>query len=642
MKYASRVSVVAKLIAALTIGLGLGAGVVLLVTKLTLEPESISPASPVIETSPPAPTATRPHSPSSQAKSLADIQSLPSDFERSAALYTRLQSADADTLPILLDEADDLTDPGRVKQVIYSRYVQLDPRAALDRLRDEERDQQTLIRTTVSMVASVDLDAALAFLDTFDTPLQSVRDILGLDGLSDARKEEVAKRFGLEPHLRRLQGISLAKNDPAGAWQTALAIEENGERLEMMHSVANTWFETDPPAALSALASVDARHTGSWKAQLLRRWVNQDPDAALQWAIEQPGSDQRDPLRLVAGVVARHSPREMFELAETLEPPRRDMVAEMVLHAWGRTDPLAALDGLAVIDSAQLRNRVAASIIRSWANDDPRAAFDWVRTEAPSPMRSSLLSSTLGNLGKSDPLRALSLADELDGTVRSTAIEQVLRVWGKEDPRSAAAWLDASQDTTPTAVSAVARHYAEVDAEAAFEWVQGQSVEAQRRAVTTVVGRIAAGSPESALRLVNRIRDSQAKLAAEYQVIKTWADTDPRAAVRAIARMDNSLSQHLYQNTFRSWSLNDPEGATAFLDHIPPSDRDYAILGMLQPRTYGVADLERLFDRMTDDEMRRRAAGILFARLREVDPKRAERFRKLSGATEHQPITVQR
>ena len=101
----------------------------------------------------------------------------------------------------------------------------------------------------------------------------------------------------------------------------------------MMHSVANTWFETDPSAALSALASVDTQQTGSWKAQLLRRWVNQDPDAALQWAIEQPGSDQRDPLRLVAGVVARHSPQAMFELAETLEPGRRDMVAEMVLHA---------------------------------------------------------------------------------------------------------------------------------------------------------------------------------------------------------------------------------------------------------------------------------------------------------------------
>ncbi|MDE0178140.1 MAG: hypothetical protein OXP36_06045 [Gammaproteobacteria bacterium] len=632
----------AKLIVAFVIGLGLGAGVVVLVMNLTGAPEPLSPAPPTIETSPNAASATRPQAPSSQPKSLAAIQSLPSEFERSTALYTRLQSADMGTLEILLDEAEELTDPGRFKEVIYSRYVQLDPRAALDRLRGEEGDQQTLVRTTVSAVASLDLDAALAFLDTFDKPLQSVRDILGLDGLSDARKEEVATRFGLEPHLRRLQGISLAKSDAAGAWQTALAIEKNAERLEMMHSVANTWFETDPSAALSALASVDTQQTGSWKAQLLRRWVNQDPDAALQWAIEQPGSDQRDPLRLVAGVVARHSPQAMFELAETLEPGRRDMVAEMVLHAWGRADPVAALDGLAVIDSAQLRNRVAASIVRSWANDDPRAAFDWVRTEAPSPMRSSMLSSTLGNLGKSDPLRALSLADELDGTVRSTAIEQVLRVWGREDPRSAAAWLDSSQDTTPTAVSAVARHYAEVDAEAAFEWVQDQSVEAQRRAVTTVVGRIAAGSPESALRLVNRIRDSQAKLAAEYQVIKTWADTDPRAAVRAIARMDDSPSQHLYQSTFRSWSLNDPEGATAFLDHIPPSDRDHAILGMLQPMTYGSADLERLFDRMTDDEMRRRAAGVLFARLREVDPKRAERFRELSGATEHRSINVRR
>ena len=196
------VSDVAKLIAAFCIGLGLGAGLVIaLVTNPMGEPESKSPASPIIETSPTAPTAVRPLARKSQPRSLAEIQSLSSEFERNAALYTRLQSTDVVTLDILLDEAEELADAGRVKEVIYSRYVQLDPRAALDRLRGEERDQQTLVRTTVSAVASLDLDAALAFLDTFDQPLQSVRNILDLAGLSDARKEEVAKRFGLETIL---------------------------------------------------------------------------------------------------------------------------------------------------------------------------------------------------------------------------------------------------------------------------------------------------------------------------------------------------------------------------------------------------------------------------------------------------------
>ena len=213
----------AKLIAALIVGLGLGAGVVVLVMGRTEGSESISPTPRTIETSPDVPMATRPQASASQAKSLADIQSLPSEFERTAALYARLQSADVDTLETLLDEAKDLTDPRPVKPAIYSRYVQLDARAALDRVGDE-RDQPQLIRTTVSAVGSIDLDAALAFVDTLDQPLQvqSARNILDLAGLSDARKAEIAKRFALEPYFRHLQASSEAKNDPTRAWQPGI------------------------------------------------------------------------------------------------------------------------------------------------------------------------------------------------------------------------------------------------------------------------------------------------------------------------------------------------------------------------------------------------------------------------------------
>ena len=622
----------ARLIAAFIIGLGLGAGIVVLVTKPAVEPESTSPAFPVIE-SPTDATATRPQA--SQAMPLADIQSLPSEFERRSALYARLQSTDVGTLEILLDEVDDLSNPGRFKHILYSRYLQLDPRAALRRLGEEDRDQQVLIPTTVWAAASLDLDAALAFVDTLDGAVRnrSARNILDLDGLSDAKKEEIAKRFGLEAYLWEFRATSQARTDPAGAWQTALAIEEDGGRRQALHIVAEIWLETDPPAALSALASIEYRETGSWQNSLLRRWAYQDPDAALEWAIAQPGSGQRDPLRLVAGVVAVHSPQEMFELAETLEPARRNVVAEGVLHAWALSDPAAALEALvAMAGTANLGERVGGSIVGAWAETDPRAAFEWVRDREPSAMRTSMLSSTLSGLARSDPLRALSFADELEGVSRSTAIEQVLRFWGREDPRGAASWLDSSEETMPFAASVVARHYADVDPEEAFEWLQDQPVEAQRRAVAAVVRRSAAESPESALRMIDRIRDPSARQTAGSEVLSAWAASDPRAAIRAIPRMDAAMGPDLYQTAFRVWSRSDPDAATAFLDQVPSSNRDSAIQGVLKRTAFRDADLaERLYDRLASEEARRQAAMTLYVSLREVDPKRAERYLELSG-----------
>lgn len=587
--------------------------------------------------------ATRPQASASQAKSLADIQSLPSEFERTAALYARLQSADVDALETLLDEAKDLTDPRPVKPAIYSRYVQLDARAALDRVGDE-RDQPQLIRTTVSAVGSIDLDAALAFVDTLDQPLQvqSARNILDLAGLSDARKAEIAKRFALEPYFRHLQASSEAKNDPTRAWQTALAVEKDDERREMLWSVADTWFETDPSAALSAVTSLDPADRSHWETELLHRWVSKDPDAALEWVLAQPASGKGDLLEYVAGRIADRSPQEMFELVETLDPPRRKMVAEVVLHTWGRTDPAAALDALAAMaNAARLGETVGVSIVRSWAKNDPRAAFEWVRAQEPSMARSMMLATTLVHVGTSDPVRALTLADELDGLARLQAIDGVLDTWGEEDPLAAAAWLDASEDKTTGAVSVVASRYAEADPEGAFEWLLDQSVEAQRHAFPTVVRQMAGQSPDSVVRLIDHIADSNAKLAAGFQLMSTWVETDPPGAVRGIARLDDSVGQPLYAFAFQRWSSFDPESARAFLERIPSSHRDGAIQGMMQQAALSDLDLaEQLFERLKGDESRRAAAATLFHALHEVDPERAEPYRELSGMDDDQRISI--
>lgn len=615
-----RVSVVAKLIAALIVGLGVGAGAVLLVAELTEPDESISPAGQTLERPAATLTTTRTPTDDSQPRSsLADIQALPSEFERNAALYARLQSAGVGTVEALLDEAEDLATPRRVKQVIYSRYVRLDPSAALDRLRHEEADQ--LIRTTVSTVAGLDLDAALAFIDTLDEPLQarSARNILDLDGLSEARKEDIADRFGLQPYLRRRQATRQAESDPAGAWQSALAIAKGDERREIVRNVAETWFEIDPLAALSAVASLDAADRRALQSTLVHRWASQDPDAALQWALVQPGSNRGfDALREVAGEIAEHSPREMFELAEALDPPRRNRVAREVLYAWGGSDPVAALEALMAMKNAgHLPEMVGVSVVNAWAREDAGGAFEWVRGQTPSSARSSMLAVTLAHLGESDPERALTLAEELDGVARLLAIDRVLEVWGEESPRAAAAWLDERLEDLP--------------------------IEAQRQVLPTVVRRLADESPDSALRLIEGIRDSDAKQAAGFQLIATWVETDPQAAVRAIARLDDSMSQTLYQFAFQSWSRFDPESATKFLDQIPSSQRDGAIQGVVQQTASSDPDLaEQLFERLQGDEARRRAAVDLFRRLSEVDPKRAERYRELSGATEHRRINIYR
>ena len=619
-------------------GLAIGAGAVLLITRDEVEDERL-PTSGTGEISPPMPATAPNAAPGLPAVSLAEIQELPSQFDRIAALYDLLRSADVRAVEDLLEEVKALpNEGGSLRSVIYSRYVQLAPRAAATRLLAEGGDRPVGLMPALAAWASDDLDAALGFVDTLEPRLRSQAAMFIIsqgEGLSDSRKEQIAQRFSVEPYLGQMRASAEARTDPASAWRNALSMEEGETRTRALWGIAYTWFDEDPAAALSALDSLAERDTrNSWQQTLLRRWVGTDREAAWDWALGQPRSAKRATLLAqVAAAVAEDSPSEMLEIAGTLDPEERRSIAQRVLGVWARTDPSAALAALEEMADPQLTQAVQHSLISSWTQSDPRAAFEWVLAQPPSSGQSSLLATTLGAYATSDPERALALASNLDGGHRSRAIETVIRQWAREDPLAAAAWLDSSSDKTPAAVSAVVGGYTKLDPEAAFEWLMDQSTGAQRQSASMIVRAIAAKSPEAARRLIGRIGDRETRQIAGSELMFAWVETDPRAAVRAIARMEDDLSQQLYQSAFQSWSGFDREGATAFLNQIPAASRDWAINGILTRALFGgdTAFAERMYNRLAGDVARKQAATTMYFFLTRTDPERAERYREMSG-----------
>ena len=253
--------------------------------------------------------------------------------------------------------------------------------------------------------------------------------------------------------------------------------------------------------------------------------------------------------------------------------------------------------------------------------------------QPPSGLRSSLVQATLSQYANADPERALALAGSLDGGYRSNVVARIVQTWAREDPRAAAAWLDSSTDKTPDAISYIAWGYAEEDPEAAFDWLMDQSAEAQGRSVWPVIREIAARSPQTTLRLIERIDDVSVRQTAGRALMSTWVETDPRAAVRAIARMDEAFSQDLYREVFGNWSHFDRSGAVGSLNRIPASHRDAAIQGMLH-RALNAGDIafaERMYDRFASEESRKSAATNMYFFISRTDPKRAARYGELAG-----------
>ena len=627
-----------KWIGAIALGVAIGASAVLAVQR-ALETDALparpAPAPPnprsVLEPVSATPT------PNLERFSLAEIQELPGDFERSAALHDHLRNADADMIEALLDEASAL-EQHWPKAILYSRYVDLAPRAAVEDMLTRDRGRSGRTRGLSALVAwaARDLDGTLAFVDTLGESMrtQAAKKILDeTDGLSQARKSEIARRFAVESHLASIHAVAEAATNPSIAWQRALALEPGEPQDAALRQIASRWFDKDPPTALAAVATApNPRRRRSWQRDLLGRWVGIDRRAALEWVLAQPPSETRRYLVAhVSALAARTSTHDMLEFAATLEPKDRRAVVERVLETWARSDPKAAIDALGEMADPQLTQMVEWSLVHAWARSDPVPALEWARARPVSTDRSQMLASILGNMAESDPRQAAALASDLEANPRSMALHTILSRWARDDPRAAIAWLDASPHKTPDAVNAVIGIYARHDLKGAVNWLRTQTPEAQQRAAPSITSHAADEPPEAALRLIERLDDPQARLMAGSRLISRWAREDPRTAIRAISRMEEPARPGIYQSAFSQWAEFDPDAATAHLGRIPPASRDAATHGVLQATLFAgdIDAAERLFERIGDEELRRAAATTMYMRLSD-DPDRAARYRELS------------
>ena len=586
--------------------------------------------------------------PSSQHTTLAEITAMPSDFEQTAALYAMLRAADEATLQRLLEEAEDLR-PRRervaAKSIIYARYAELDPLAAVERVLAQERDKHEMLDRVFTAWGKHDLEAAVAHAQTIQGPLRQAAASAALavgEHLDPARRQALAATFSLQDTFALMDTMAQLDGDPAVAWRNALATESAQTRSQQLFQIGTAWVEQDPAAALAAAMELPpGGMVGGVLPYLIERWAAQNSDEALAWVLAQPESrGQAEMLGALAGAIAQHAPQEALALAETLDGAARRQVAEAALQAWAQTDAQAAMNALEEFDDLRLANDAKFSILAQWSAADPRAAFEWALTQKTSMDNMHLAAMPLQQLAMSDPAEALRLAEELDGMRKQAALAGIVSTWADSDPHAAAAWLESASGDMSQAVSAVAYAFAQRSPSEAFEWVSTLPKESQQMALHSLVSATASQSPEQAVSLIGTIRDAELRDEATMTLVMGWSQSAPREAAQWVARRAAAEQRPaLYHQVFHSWGFHDRDGAQAELRKLRRQDeRDWAALGLVTSAAFDDADFaERVYDRIRGEEQKRAAAQALYHGLLQVDRDRAERFRKEADIEELPP-----
>ena len=501
-----------------------------------------------------------------------DIQRLANDLDEPLPAPNG-GAADVAALERLLDESNSLppAERQRIQFTAYLRYAALDPPAAVDRLLAAGDANDVLLAVAFAAWAMQDADAAQRRVESLD--------LMQRDWASAA-----------------VWSVSSAHEDPRRAWQQALASKPGRARSEALQFIAHQWADAAPVDALAAINALpESQDKTVMRLTVLFEWADEDPDAAYQWARQQPVLDLVPTLLML---MADDSPLKAIELAMT-DAKDRDMAVTQVIGAW--------------------------------AEDDPRAAFEWILSNQSSLQDVALAAKPLRRIAETAPRQALALAERLDKTARRLATSAILEQWAASDAPAAAAWLDSSRgESDGKRVATIAAAYAQQRGEEAFDWVLAQAPEHRGDAMAKVTRELAKGSAQRTLDLVRRIDDPQLYAAAVGSIVSAWATEDPRAARRWIAaNADDGERNALYARLYTGWALVDQaEAAANALRHGNRSERDAALAATATSVARQNPDLaERLYAEIQGDKQRRQAARYLAFWWRETDPERAERYR---------------
>ena len=577
---------------------------------------------------------------------LHEIMRLPSDFDQTLTLYALLQDADSDDLERLLDNASSLR-PARegraVAGIVYSRYAELAPDAAVNRILARGRFDRQFLRSVFAIWAQHDVDAALARADELPLVLRQ-RAGAGIlsksEQLSARRKEEIADRFALQGQLDMMNVIEML-NEPEAAWQHALASENDKRKL--LAEVGLAWVEHHPEQAMNAAAALPDSDTQRLLNQLLMsRWASADSDAALQWALARPRTQARlSVLQGIATGLAEHGMDVALNFALELEGGERREVANVVFQLWAYRNSAAATAALDALEDDALFAAASAGIMRHWAQQNPRAAFEWFTNRQTGTNYRPVLPA-LQAVAQADPETALDMAFELSGDARRLGVAEVLDVWAQDDPRAAASWLEdaAAGDRNYRQLAImVSSELAMEDPEAAFRWAQQQPVELQTPAMSGLIARVAENSLQDAADLAARIRDANVRAAAANELAWHWAHANPQQALRWIARrVEQRERPTLRSRVFTIWVRNDRDTAIAAMRRLERSDRDTVATSLVRNLVHDAPDVaELVYKGISKDPHRQEAAEILFWHWFEDDPDRARQYQQAGDSGEAAP-----
>jgi hypothetical protein len=344
---------------------------------------------------------------------------------------------------------------------------------------------------------------------------------------------------------------SVSSRDPASFAQSVADLVPGREPIAQAEGVTIA----DSLAAYRAAAATDPADLGR----------------ALETAASAPWSPARDvEIDALLARLADLAPAEAPGLARSLGLGRRFVAETYVL--WARTDPDAAIDGLAAIEGRAARHDVALALLDVIGDDG--AGVDAVAAGLPEKERGPFRAEWIAARAEQDPYGAFREAASLtDTSLAGQALEQVAIAWAAQDPAGAIAQGDLLPGRLRSRYLAnVVREWAHLDAPGYLSWLQSAVSPPDEAAMG--IDLIAGSDPDLVMSIAQRMSGDIGRQARLMAMI-AFADADPDAAMaRAAALPTGPERESLLSAVGAAAARRDPDAALAWARSLSPPSQN--------------------------------------------------------------------
>ena len=494
-----------------------------------------------------------------KAMSLDEMLQLSSDFDQTAALYVRLAGAEEEDVLDLLENSksiDRISDRRGAQRIIFSRLAAINPKIALERLKDFRFTQKYgLIQAIFHEWSRSDLSSAAEAAKRL--PASQKRYVLQIilssrDDLDSAQREELIREFGgpqseyLLAYTSSSSRLHDLDDDPAVAWQQLTSESNNNPAaFNSLMDVAVSWAERDGIDVLDQIGDslTNLQQRSMVLSSVIQVLAYDDPQGVLTYLQRMPQNSDTQ------------------------------RMSSMVFSSWAEVDPTAAFSAAKELDRTNSSYQNRQAVLQHWASRDPEAVLKLVDS-LPAELQVTSYRMAMMAVAQESPRRAADLIDSIeDSQVRRELVGQLANQWTISDPRGAIEWI-LSQPTdiqdSSALVNAVS-HLAEGDPEEAFRLASRQSGRMREAMEVGVIRTLAARDVDRAIALLSRTRP-EGRVEAAVEIGSQLVSYDTDRALRLASTLKDEQQDEYFNSLVRRWVYREPYTLIRTIGDLPSGD----------------------------------------------------------------------